>query len=1140
MGRMRKRFNAKARSGGITNPQPQRSEEEIKIELDIQQDKFDRSNPLVLSTSKKKVPNIEEKTQPTPKILSKKQKKKLQKVLEKKKRKLNRNELLEKLKEVQAKPEELQQLTSTSCMQTYGLKRVVCDSSEKASLKRPMKINTIKGANKKAKLDAKSIPFSSDSEISDSGESEKDILNRDEKDNTKTDLANIEKEQRHSGKVVEGIELEKIDSIETQNSKDDQLQLVSTVKEPEEKMLNLKRTQEVKIVPTVFIPVNRKPEIQADREALPVYCEEQSIIEAINENPVVIIHGETGSGKTTQVPQFLYEAGFTQNNKMIGITEPRRIAAMTMAARVGEELNMPEKVSYHIRYEKTVSKDTEIKFMTDGVLLKELRHDFFLTKYSAIIIDEAHERSVFSDVLIGLLSRIVRIREKRKDPLKLIIMSATIRVEDFTDNPRLFKDPPFLIQITSRQYRVQVHFDLHTPEDYVEAAYNKVCKIHNRLPAGAILVFLTGEKEVQRLCKLLREAFPFKNRTAKCTKENEMSSNLTVPEKISRKKKKSAMEQSDSFCSLPPDINLDDYSVEPLNTEELQHQQSDNEEEDYPNEHIIKKNFENASPLYVLPLYSILPYKEQEKVFKPPPEGSRLCVVATNVAETSITIPGLKYVVDSGKASANQRAGRCGRTEGGHCYRLYSSAVFENEFPDFLLPEIQRIPVDDVLLQMKALGIDRVVEFPFPSPPDKESLKAAEKRLVILGALQNLAKENLYKDLEKWEYSAKVTPLGKAMSRFPLSPRYAKMLLLAYKNKCVQYIAAIVCALTVPDLFLTSSTTMETNDGEEVVKVTKEGIKRIGTGNSAQLGDVMVLLRAVALYENSKNGVKFCIRNGIRHKAMVEIHKMSMQLLKEMNRAFPDAAIVEDMRLSPPDDETVDTIRKIVTCCFIDQIARKIPHDEAKGEKTLKNAYRCLECDELVFIHPSSTQFERLPDYVTYNELSHTSKFYMKGVVEIDVEWLPAFAPDLCHLNAPREDLPPKYDSTKDKIFCYMDGTFGPLDWELPLVHMEMPKGIHRFTWFAYFFLDGQICPAIQSYRKDLFALPSIILKSWARLQPRTRYFLQAIIERDVDSKESLKKAWQKDTKFLLREFWEWLPSSKYFEVELNWPPEML
>ncbi|GBM59056.1 putative ATP-dependent RNA helicase kurz, partial [Araneus ventricosus] len=397
---------------------------------------------------------------------------------------------------------------------------------------------------------------------------------------------------------------------------------------------------------------------------------------------------------------------------------------------------------------------------------------------------------------------------------------------------------------------------------------------------------------------------------------------------------------------------------------------SDNENDD-SNEIITKKVFENAPPLYVLPLYSILPFKEQEKVFKPPPEGSRLCVVATNVAETSITIPGLKYVVDSGKvkskvynntgggiskfeivwSSRHQLNRELGvvdiRKEDTATGRLYSSAVFENEFSDFLLPEIQKIPVDDVLLQMKALGIDRVVEFPFPTPPDKESLKAAEKRLVILGTLQNLEKEQGYKDSEKREYSAKVTPLGKAMSRFPLSPHYGKMLLLAYKNKCVPYIAAIVCALTVPDLFLTSSTTTE---NEDEIPLFFRGIR-------CNWGDVMVLLRTVALYENAKNRVKFCIRNGIRHKAMVEIDKMSIQLLKE--------TVSEDTKLSPPDDEILDTIRKIVTSCFIDQIARKVPHDEAKSEKALKKAYRCLECDELVFIHPSSTQFQRLPDYVT-------------------------------------------------------------------------------------------------------------------------------------------------------------------------------
>ncbi|GBM40442.1 hypothetical protein AVEN_122654-1 [Araneus ventricosus] len=266
MGRMRKRFNAKARSGGSTNVQPQRSEEDIPIELDIQQEKFDQSNPLVLSASKKKTAKVEEKIQPVPKILSKKQKKKLKKVLEKKKKKLNRNELLEKLKEVQAKPEELQQLTSTSCMQTYGLKRVIDETSERASVKRPMKINTVKGANKKAKLDAKATSSSeedsSDSEISNS-ENEGEILNDDKKINSETGTA--KEEQRHCEKDVEGVGLEQMNSIETQNSKSSQLQSVNTAKESEGKKPKSDETREVKCMPTVFIPVNRKPEIQVCR-----------------------------------------------------------------------------------------------------------------------------------------------------------------------------------------------------------------------------------------------------------------------------------------------------------------------------------------------------------------------------------------------------------------------------------------------------------------------------------------------------------------------------------------------------------------------------------------------------------------------------------------------------------------------------------------------------------------------------------------------------------------------------------------------------------------------------------------------------------------------------------------------------------
>lgn len=220
----------------------------------------------------------------------------------------------------------------------------------------------------------------------------------------------------------------------------------------------------------------------------------------------------SGSGKTTQVPQFLYEAGYALK-KMIGVTEPRRVAAIAMSKRVGEELNLPaDQVSYLIRFEGNVTDKTKIKFMTDGVLLKEIQSDFLLTKYSVIILDEAHERSVFTDVLIGMLSRIVPQRHKKSDPLKLIVMSATLRLEDFTSNSRLFKNKPPVISVDARQFPVTVHFNKRTNEDYLKEAFGKVCKVHTQLPEGGILVFVTGQREVNSLVRKLRKAFPFRYR----------------------------------------------------------------------------------------------------------------------------------------------------------------------------------------------------------------------------------------------------------------------------------------------------------------------------------------------------------------------------------------------------------------------------------------------------------------------------------------------------------------------------------------------------------------------------------------------------------------------------------------------------
>lgn len=699
---------------------------------------------------------------------------------------------MEALSQVQATPAELEKLTSITTIQTKGLKRYFFEEQNELKEKlnkdnsvQEMRIDSLAGSKRKP-CPRREINYD---------KNDPNIVGFESSDDESKDEEEIEeksKRQKLDCEIKEEIEVTAAeDVIEVKTDVVEEEEVVEVVPE-KPKPIEIKEEEPRK--PSVFVEVHRTEEIQTARLKLPILAEEQQIMELINENSVVIIAGETGSGKTTQIPQFLYEAGYALKQQ-IGVTEPRRVAAISMSQRVAEEMNLSTReVSYLIRFEGNTTEDTKIKFMTDGVLLKEIQSDFLLNKYSVIILDEAHERSVYTDILIGLLSRIVPLRLKRNNPLKLVIMSATLRLEDFTENRRLFKIPPPVFKVDVRQFPVTVHFNKRTNENYLKEAFNKAVKIHTKLPDGGILIFLTGQQEVKTLVRKLRNAFPLRHKTQ-----------ILQMQRVKSKKIK-----------VLPKINLDDYSICDDNDDLLSSEGELSEDSD-------QETLSTTQPLWVLPLYSLLPANKQAEVFKPPPTGCRLCIVSTNVAETSLTIPNIKYVIDSGKtklklydkltgvnsfaitwtskASADQRAGRAGRLGPGHCYRLYSSAVFNDEFPQFSIPDIQQKPIDDLFLQLKCMKIHKVINFPFPTAPDVLQLKSAEERLSVLGVLKD----------------GKVTALGKVVARFPVLPRFGKMLALSHQFDLLPYTICLVAALSVQEVLL--ETPIGQMDGEKVKEV---------------------------------------------------------------------------------------------------------------------------------------------------------------------------------------------------------------------------------------------------------------------------------------------------------------------------------
>ncbi len=1152
------------------------------------------SNALVLP-AKKRVFKKDKEVVGEGRFLSKKKRRRLEKIVEQKKKKAERGELLERLKEVQIAPEALEKMASISAVQTKGLKRQFAEDEWRERLEKEGKEETedfervamqtlLKNPVKKQKL-SKMIPRK-DAQL----QERDDVLGFEESsEEEEEDIGNEEEVEDKDLEEVQDKEEELQDPTVT-SEKPKALQTEAT--ENEEKKIPQVTGPSCHAMPiptasTSHISVSRDPSVQQDREKLPILAEEQVIMEAINENPVVVIAGETGSGKTTQVPQFLYEAGYARGGKLIAVTEPRRVAAMAMSRRVGLELGAPELASYQIRFEGNVTDTTRIKFMTDGVLLREMAKDFRLSKYSVVVVDEAHERSVFTDILIGNLSRIVpmRHRDEVNGPLRLVVMSATLRVEDFTQNERLFRMPPPCVRVDSRQFEVTCHFQRNTPEDYLAAALKKTCKIHRELPEGGILVFVTGQQEVNQLVRKLRKLFPVK-KTATDERDSEeeeesVGKALTNATKKSRKKKfaQGAVSRED----IVPKVNLDNYRVLPLDDTESDALRCMDEDDDLEGDNLkdVEDELLHAGlrdrlhPMWTLPLYSLLSTEKQNRIFKGAPAGHRLCVVATNVAETSLTIPGIKYVVDTGKmktkfydrltgvstflvswtskAGAAQRAGRAGRQGPGHCYRLYSSEVFKNSFPEHAQPEIAQRPVDDLMLQMKAMRIDNVRNFPFPTPPDATQLLVAENKLLALGAIARLKKTSVK---ERKINPPIITPLGRSMAAFPLAPCFAKMLALSAQDPLLLgHTVTLVSALTVQEVLQEAPVGVSpdvANTGQDYKTVAQIRAEWAGRGESALLGDPMVLMEAVYRSERYKGSLaEFCVKYSLRLKAMVEIRRLRRQLTNEVNAVVPDAKLTLDPSDRWAHDENAADrqrrfrlLRQILLSGMVNQVARKVDVEtefkDPKERKAHRLAYRCSRLAEPVFIHSKSVFAHRpkLPEWVVFQEVFETDRMFLRGVTAIEPEWLPVLAKAKCNFLPPMEDPEPWFDSEKGEVMCERRGTFGEQAWPLPTMKLPYPVDTPKvFQLFARFLVEGDVCEDLKVFTEGLLRPSSLFTRTeMVRGEVLTK-FIRRLADEDVYSLETLKHAFVRDKDFLKQEFKTLVPKARHGEVDVSWPP---
>ncbi|KAI4522627.1 pre-mRNA splicing factor [Schizophyllum commune Loenen D] len=645
--------------------------------------------------------------------------------------------------------------------------------------------------------------------------------------------------------------------------------------------------------------------IEETRKSLPIYQYRDQLIEAIQEHQVLIVVAETGSGKTTQLPQYLHEAGYTANGQKVGCTQPRRVAAMSVAARVADEMGtkVGYEVGYSIRFEDCTSDKTVLKYMTDGMLLREFLTEPDLAGYSALVIDEAHERTLSTDILFALVKvsdgvqSCGRLRlmigqdiARFRPELRILISSATMDAEKFSE----YFDGAPTFYVPGRMYPVDIHYTPQPEANYLHAAITTVFQIHTTQPKGDILVFLTGQDEIEACHENLQE-------TARA-----------LGNKIAE--------------------------------------------------------------LIICPIYANLPSDMQAKIFEPTPEGARKVVLATNIAETSITIDGVVFVIDPGfvkqnsynprtgmsslivvpcsRASANQRAGRAGRVGPGKAFRLYTKWAFNNELEASTVPEIQRTNLGMVVLLLKSLGINDLLGFEFMDPPPGETLMRALELLYALGALND---------------RGDLTKLGRRMAEFPVDPMLSKAIISSEQYHCTDEVLTIISMLQE-----SASLFYRPKDKKLHADQARQNFVRQG-------GDHFTLLNVWEQWADTNYSQQFCYEQFLQFKSLSRARDIRDQLAGLCER-------VEIVVEPNPNSNDITPIQKAITAGYFYNTAQL-----QKGG----DSYRTLKTNHTVYIHPSSSLFQFQPPVraVLYYELVMTSKSYMRQVMEIKPSWLLEVAP---------------------------------------------------------------------------------------------------------------------------------------------------